>query len=118
MKRYALALGLTLVLASLCWAQPPQIPSTPTPTSSGVTFPPPYGPYRQGGLLSNGCLYFGFDSGDYLLGGFDGMIRHTGYFYMGYPQGPASAWNYNMSECAGRGCVRSAKAHGYLTQPR
>ena len=116
MKRYAIALGFTLVFASLGLAQPPQIINIPTPTSSGVTFPAPYGPYRQGGVLPNGTAYFGFDSGDYLLGGFDGMIRHTGYFYMGYP--PSGPWNTALSECAQRGCVRTGRAPAYIPQSR
>jgi hypothetical protein len=113
MQRYAIALGFTIVFASLSWAQPPQITSIPTPTSSGVTFPAPYGPYRQGGVLADGTPYLGFDSGEYLLGGFDGLIRHTGYFYMGYPPGGRSAWTAPFSECGPR-CSRSSNAYGYM----
>jgi hypothetical protein len=128
MKPHLLAAALAAALASTAAAQPP----TPTP----VAPPPPsyFGPPPPGlglggppglatvpqqplppipparWMFSGPPGVFLYDSGNYLLGGFEGLSRSTGAFTMGYPGGygfPAGA-GYGVPAPAApcRGCFR------------
>jgi hypothetical protein len=94
MARYAVPIVLLVLFAPLTSAQP--IPSGPplAPAPGPVIIPiptvkPPYGYYKSGGLLVGADGYLPFDTGPYLLGGYEGLTRYSGSFVM-VPPGPLS----------------------------
>lgn len=111
MKRFAIAAVLVAALGSLAGAQPPPgPPSTPPPLEPPVAVQPtlvspPVGPpapnvfvppgtppgpaipvYKSGGVVVGVYGYYPYDSGDWLLGGTDGITRQRGAFTMVYPE--------------------------------
>ena len=67
----------------------------PAPIPAPIVIPvtsakPPSGFYKSGGVLVGADGYYPFDTGAYLLGGFDGLTRYSGTFYMVSP-GAATA---------------------------
>lgn len=103
MKRYAIAVVLLALLGTFASAQvpppigkPQPLPGTappgpggpaPKPGTASIVIPvtavkPPQGFYKSGGVLVGADGYFPFDTGDYLLGGTQGLTRSTGLFYM------------------------------------
>src|SRR5262245_6173098 len=108
MKSYALAVVLLGLLSSTSVAQPPvytgqntvqiyppgqlSLPNPVIPTPRWMFSGPP------GVLL--------YDSGWYLLGGTEGMVRTTGAFTMGPPgvMGGAYAGGYSAPSCGGSSC--------------
>jgi hypothetical protein len=89
MKRYAIAVVLLAALGRTAGAQPPVL--VETPPRPVVTPPviiqipaskPPVGFYKSGHVLVGADGYYPFDSGDYLLGGTDGLARFRGHFVM------------------------------------
>jgi hypothetical protein len=60
--------------------------SVPAPIVIPVTSAkPPSGYYKSGGVLVGADGYYPFDTGRYLLGGFDGLTRYSGTYYMVAP---------------------------------
>lgn len=108
MSRYAMTVVIVGLVVSVSNAQvsPPigvptpmpggtTAPKTPSPNVIGVSaVPPPQGFYKSGGVLVGADGYFPFDTGDYLLGGTQGLTRSTGFFYM-IPTGSASGASYS-----------------------
>ena len=88
MRRYVTAMLLVAIVAPLATAQtrpmaPPPTTPTPTPIAIPITSArPPTGYYKSGGVLVGSDGYYPFDTGAYLLGGYDGLTRSTGTFYM------------------------------------
>jgi hypothetical protein len=96
MTRFILAAALVAVIASRSDAQPtPIAPPTPAATPAPIVIPvpvvkPPEGYYKSGNVLVGADGYYPFDTGRYLLGGFDGLARYHGTYYMVSP-GAATA---------------------------
>jgi hypothetical protein len=96
MTRFATAAVLMALTASRGDAQPtPVAPPAPGVTPAPIVIPitsakPPAGYYKSGGVLVGADGYYPFDTGKYLLGGFDGLARYSGTYYMVSP-GAASA---------------------------
>ena len=90
MTRYAAAMAVVALLAPHCDAQPvpvaPPGPGAATPPAPIVipitSSKPPSGFYKSGGVLVGADGYYPFDTGHYLLGGFDGLTRYSGSFVM------------------------------------
>jgi hypothetical protein len=62
----------------------------PAPVPAPIVIPitsakPPAGYYKSGGVLVGADGYYPFDTGAYLLGGFDGLTRYSGTYYMVAP---------------------------------
>jgi hypothetical protein len=100
MTRFATAAVLVSVLASRGDGQSvpisppgPGAATPPTPLVIPITSAkPPSGFYKSGGVLVGADGYFPFDTGHYLLGGFDGLTRYSGTFVMvppGYSSMPS-----------------------------
>jgi hypothetical protein len=112
MTRYALAAVLVAALGSSAGAQLPMLPGqppvyTPAPPPVPTLFPPlqpvhnhphitvmpgaqpgPYIPiHKSGGIVVGTYGYYPFDTGDWLLGGTDGLTRQYGAFIMSAPGG-------------------------------
>lgn len=111
MRRFIAALVLTALVAPRGDAQPvPVAPPgpgakevpiappgpgakvipAPAPVPAPIVIPvttvkPPAGYYKSGGVLVGADGYYPFDTGPYLLGGFDGLTRYSGTFYMVSP---------------------------------
>lgn len=92
MMRQTIAIVLLASLGETAGAQPPVIGGT-QPPGPGVNQPapviiqiptskPPVGYYKSGHVLVGADGYYPFDSGDYLLGGTDGLARFRGQFVM------------------------------------
>ena len=67
--------------------EPPPVTVAPAPKPEPIVIPvtaakPPQGFYKSGGVLVGADGYYPFDTGDYLLGGTQGLARSTGFFYM------------------------------------
>lgn len=104
MLRCAVSSVLLIWLAPLAEAQygpvqpsppvpirPPVAPPSPGPIVIPITSAkPPSGYYRSGGVLVGADSYFPFDTGAYLLGGYDGLTRYYGSFIM-VPPGQLNA---------------------------
>jgi hypothetical protein len=95
MARYVVPIILLVLFAPLASAQP--IPSGPAlaPAPGPIIIPiptvkPPYGYYKSGGVLVGADGYLPFDTGPYLLGGYEGLTRYSGSFVM-VPPAPLSA---------------------------
>ncbi len=111
MKRFAIAAVLVAALGLSASAQPPVYPPTTPPplkpplgVAPRVELPPvgapapnvfvppgtPPGPaipvYRSGGVVVGVYGYYPYDSGDWLLGGTDGLTRQRGAFTMVYSE--------------------------------
>jgi len=87
MARYAIPTVLLVLFAPLAGAQPittgPPLAPAPGPIIIPVpTVKPPYGYYKSGGVLVGADGYLPFDTGPYLLGGFEGLTRYYGSFVM------------------------------------
>jgi len=96
MTRFAIAAVLVTLHAACGKAQPvPVAPPgpggvkapAPLPAPAPIIIPvtsakPPSGYYKSGGVLVGADGYYPFDTGAYLLGGFDGLTRYSGSFYM------------------------------------
>lgn len=90
MRRLAYALALALFAASPAVAQPPahHYESRPPQASYGSHLPV----YKSGGQILGRDGIYPYDSGEYLLGGADGLTRYGGSFTMELPGGaPALA---------------------------
>jgi hypothetical protein len=91
MTRFTLAAVLATITASTGTAQPtPITPPAPAATPTPIVIPvtsakPPSGYYKSGGVLVGADGYYPFDTGNYLLGGFDGLARYSGTYYMVSP---------------------------------
>jgi hypothetical protein len=62
----------------------------PAPVPAPIVIPvtsakPPSGYYKSGGVLVGADGYYPFDTGPYLLGGFNGLTRYSGTYYMVAP---------------------------------
>ncbi len=116
MKRFASAAVLVAVFGLSAGAQPPPTypPTTPPPLKSplGVqpfVVPAPLGapapnvfvpsgtpagpaiPYvKSGGVIIGAYGYYPYDTGDWLLGGTDGLTRQSGAFTMVFPNSAVS----------------------------
>lgn len=60
---------------------------TPVPMRAPIVIPvtsakPPAGYYKSGGVLVGADGYYPFDTGPYLLGGFEGLTRYSGTYVM------------------------------------
>ena len=99
MTQYAAAMAVVALLAPHCDAQPvpvaPPGPGAATPPAPIVipitSAKPPSGFYKSGGVLVGADGYYPFDTGHYLLGGFDGLTRYSGSFVMVPPGAPVSS---------------------------
>jgi hypothetical protein len=97
MKQYTFAIVLTASFAAVANAQPPTLTPGPTPPPGSALLPgqwtkdivigvtgskPPSGYYKTGGELVGADGYYPFDTGWYLLGGYEGLARKSGTFYV------------------------------------
>jgi hypothetical protein len=103
MTRFAIAAAIVTLSAACSEAQPvPLAPPgpgggkapAPAPTPAPIVIPvtsakPPSGYYKSGGVLVGADGYYPFDTGHYLLGGFDGLTRSSGTYFM-VPSGTAN----------------------------
>lgn len=100
MTRYVVAFVLLAFAAHAANAQPvlPVIPpSTPKPAPTVIEITgakPAIGYYKSGGVIVGADGYYPFDTGAYLLGGYEGLARSTGTYVM-VPQGSSSAPVYS-----------------------
>jgi hypothetical protein len=108
MKRSLFALALALASATAASAQPPIIP-TPTPAPPAPEVRPPIPTARW--MFAGPPGVFFYDSGDYLLGGAQGISRSTGAFTMSGGNGTAfgaagyGAGGYGTAAPAGPYCA-------------
>jgi hypothetical protein len=105
MRRFVIAAALAAALGSPAEAQPvpmmvPPIPPPPAVYEPNVYVPPgaPLGPaipfHKSTGVVVGAYGLYPYDTGDWLLGGTDGLSRQSGSFTMVYPgmiAGSASA---------------------------
>ena len=108
MKRYLFALVVAVASVSAAAAQPPVIPAPPlTPVEPPR---PPFPPARWNFHPTPGIFYY--DSGEYLLGGVQGLSRSTGMFTMQGPGGAtfSSFGPYNGAGAAGS-CATCGRRH-------
>ena len=100
MTRFFLAAALAAAFGAPADAQPPTLPPVPPlplPPAAPLYAPRPTAPilnpprYTAWPVVVNGVRYYPFDSGEYALGGFDGLGRTQGYFAMGPPTGDPDA---------------------------
>lgn len=126
MARYAVSAVFLVLFAPLVSAQPLPSGPPPGPAPGPIIIPvtsakPPYGYYKSGGVLVGADGYLPFDTGPYLLGGFDGLTRYSGSFVM-VPPGPLSvpyAFSPAMNEpAAPLYPVVPAPSHGRLFHRR
>jgi hypothetical protein len=98
MTRYVVATALLVSLAPAAGAQP--VPINPPPGTVSAPGPivipitsakPPSGFYKSGGVLVGADGYYPFDTGPYLLGGYEGLTRYSGSFVMVPPGGAHAA---------------------------
>ena len=95
MTRFATAAVLMAFTAARGEAQTvPVAPPAPGVTPAPIVIPitsakPPSGYYKSGGILVGADGYYPFDTGQYLLGGFDGLARYSGTYVM-VPPGAAN----------------------------
>ena len=127
MRRFVISAALLICFVPVANAQPaPSGPPVGAPPQSIVipvtSAKPPYGFYKSGGVLVGADGYLPFDTGPFLLGGYDGLTRYSGSFVM-VPPGPPSPL-YSLSppmpdEFAGvSGPVISSGKHGRLFHRR
>ena len=82
-----LAFALALFAACPAFAQPPaNYESLPPQVSYGSHIPI----YRSGGTILGRDGIYPYDSGEYLLGGLDGLTRYSGGFTMELPSAPGA----------------------------
>ena len=95
MKWYAIAFALLASIGTLASAQPPVIGGSPPPGPGApapkappapiiipITTGAPHGFYKSGGVLVGANGLFPFDTGEWILGGTEGLTRSTGFFYV------------------------------------
>jgi hypothetical protein len=98
MTRFAFAVVIVGLAAARGAAQP--APVAPPPLGAGAFPAPPiviqvpvtkapFAYYKSGGIFVGADGYYPFDTGPYLLGGFDGLARYSGTYVM-VPSVPAN----------------------------
>lgn len=95
MTRFAIAAVLAAALSPAAGAQPAPVTVSP-PVAVLPTVPAEFaGPaipfHKSGGVIVGTRGLYPFDTGDWLLGGTEGLSRYSGSFTMIGPGGPMSA---------------------------